>query len=496
MHSTLLLVVLGALSFIVEAAPLTRRHNLITLPLTCIHQARDNIHPEILLQQHMNRGHRRLAQIARCKVPTDEELGNKLRKRMRMIADGPSPVAKRYNSYTPSIVPPHISLDLHEEGDEGKERIDESDSNTNASSGNPGFSEAEIKQLLENGVTEGNTPTANDSLALDILGNDVGYTATFEIGNPPRPFRLLMDSGSADMWIPIDGCVSEDGLGSCGNRTFISEDKSSTFNLTNEAWNITYGSGRVSGFKVSDDVNIAGLTLTGHRFGVANNESSNFSGDSAKFDGLVGLALSSISNQDVLTPVEALAKEGLIDEAITSYKISRLFDGLNDGEITFGGLDESKFDTTSLVTIDNLSDGFWIAPLDAVTVDGADLGISSRSVILDTGTTLLIVPVNDANAIHKAIEGAGPDGHGGFVLPCNTNASLALTFGGTAFSIASPDLAFAPIDLNDPTGLCHSGIAGNNRIAHNKWLAGDTFLKSVYFSTNVNKNQLSLAKLT
>ncbi|KAF8920191.1 aspartic peptidase domain-containing protein [Mucidula mucida] len=405
MHSTLLLAALGALFYIVEAAPLTRRHNLITLPLTRIHQAR-------LLQQHMNRGHRRLAQIARCKVPTDEELGNKLRKRMLMIAEGTSP------------------------------------SDTNDSTGNPGFSEAEIEQLFENGVIEGNTPTANDSLALDILGNDVGYTASFEIGNPPRPFRLLMDSGSADMWIPIDGCMSEDGLGSCGNRTFISEDKSSTFNLTDEAWDITYGSGRVSGFKVSDD-----------------------------FDGLVGLALSNISNQGVLTP------------------ISRLFDGLNDGEITFGGLDESKFDTTSLVTIDNLSDGFWVAPLDAVTVDGSDLGISNRSVILDTGTTLLIVPVNDANAIHKGIEGAGSDGNGGFVLPCNTNASLALTFGGIAFNIASPDLAFVPIDINDPTGLCLSGIAGSDGIADGQWLAGDTFLKSVYFSTNVNKNQISLAKL-
>ncbi len=48
MHSTLLLAALGALFYIVEAAPLTRRHNLITLPLTRIHQARDDIHPEIV----------------------------------------------------------------------------------------------------------------------------------------------------------------------------------------------------------------------------------------------------------------------------------------------------------------------------------------------------------------------------------------------------------------------------------------------------------------
>ncbi len=138
------------------------------------------------------------------------------------------------------------------------------------------------------------------------------------------------------------------------------------------------------------------------------------------------------------------------------------------------------------MTIDNLSDGFWVAPLDAVTVDGSDLGISNRSVILDTGTTLLIVPVNDANAIHKGIEGAGSDGNGGFVLPCNTNASLALTFGGTAFNIASPDLAFVPIDINDPTGLCLSGIAGSDGIADGQWLVSFIVVHEAPFLTGFN----------
>jgi hypothetical protein len=41
-----------------------------------------------------------------------------------------------------------------------------------------------------------------------------------------------------------------------------------------------------------------------------------------------------------LTPIEALKAGGLIREAITSYKISRAADEANDGQITFGGLDE------------------------------------------------------------------------------------------------------------------------------------------------------------
>ena len=65
------------------------------------------------------------------------------------------------------------------------------------------------------------------------------------------------------------------------------------------------------------------------------------------------------------TPVEALASAGLIDEAITSYKISRLADDKNDGEITFGGLDDTKFDPSTLVTFDNAAtNGFWEGAMD------------------------------------------------------------------------------------------------------------------------------------
>ena len=70
-----------------------------------------------------------------------------------------------------------------------------------------------------------------------------------------------------------------------------------------------------------------------HTFGVAYGESQEFSSNHIKFDGIMGLARSSPSGQRVPTPVESLVKQGLISQAITSYKISRV----SDGEITFGG---------------------------------------------------------------------------------------------------------------------------------------------------------------
>jgi hypothetical protein len=128
---------------------------------------------------------------------------------------------------------------------------------------------------------------------------------------------------------------------------------SSSFVDTKKPFSVTYGTGSVSGDIITDNINIAGLQLNQHTFGVATTESVDFSAGFTPFDGLMGLAQSvsqvllvpsvpdlimnqTISSQQVLTPIEALAKQGTVEAAVIGYKISRLADNKNDGEITFG----------------------------------------------------------------------------------------------------------------------------------------------------------------
>lgn len=133
--------------------------------------------------------------------------------------------------------------------------------------------------------------------------------------------------------------------------------------------------------------------------------------------------------------------------------------------------------------------------MDAVTVDGQDAGLQGRTAILDTGTTLIVAPPDDVAAVHSLIEGAQDVGQGTFTIPCTTNASVALTFGNTSFAIDPRDIAFQPVDPNDPTGDCISGISAGQIGGATEWLVGDVFLKNAYFSTDVTKNTVSLAKL-
>jgi len=509
---TVLLASLAALlsfsDIVVDAAPVKRNAGMVSLPLKRV-EARSGVHPQVMYQQHINRGHRRFARMAGFPEPSASELESNLVR--RIVSAGEAELAKRYNrgGINPNskrfdragLEKLSSFKDLEEV--EGADTLiaalnvtadaDEDNVNNAAVNAPPIGDGSGATDPNAPNLTVAKKPSAPNSLGLDIEANDVGYLATVQIGSPPRDFSILMDSGSADLWVGAEDCQSEEG-GGCGNHQFLGPESSTSFEVSNTDFQITYGTGAVSGKIVRDNINVAGLKLNAHVFGAASVESREFTGG-VSFDGLMGLAQSTLSNQNVLTPVEALAQDGLIRDAITSYKISRLEDGKNDGVITFGGLDTSKFDAKTLVTVNNVNQlGFWEADMPEISVDGKNAGLQGRTAILDTGTTLVIAPRDDAEAVHALVPGSKSDGQGGFTVPCNTKAQIALQFGNRRFTIDPRDLAFAPLS-DDPAGDCLSGISSGQVGDANAWLVGDVFLKSAYFSHDVTKNSISLAKL-
>lgn len=148
--------------------------------------------------------------------------------------------------------------------------------------------------------------------------------------------------------------------------------------------------------------------------------------------------------------------------------------------MTFGGLDPAKFQANTLTTFANVNKkGFWEGDMAAVTVNGQDTGLQGRTAILDTGTTLVIAPAQDAATVHSLIQGAQPDGQGGFTVPCTLNDSVALTFGGKSFAIDPRDIAQTPVDPANPTGDCTSGISSGNIGGATEWLVSVTQILSL-----------------
>lgn len=107
----------------------------------------------------------------------------------------------------------------------------------------------------------------------------------------------------------------------------------------------------------------------------------------------MGLAKSALSNQGVLTPIEALAKAGLISKAQMGFHLGRVADGDNNGQATFGGVDQTKFQG-QLTLINNVNkQGFWEGSMDDVTIDGKSANIKGRTAILDTGASTTSIPL-------------------------------------------------------------------------------------------------------
>jgi hypothetical protein len=91
----------------------------------------------------------------------------------------------------------------------------------------------------------------------------------------------------------------------------------------------------------------------------------------------------------------------------------------------------------------------------------------------------MLIPQHDAFLIHQNIPGAQSDGQGGFVVPCTTNASVALTYGGQLFTINPQDLVREAVSDNE--GFCVSGIGTDPQISTRLlWLVSVTSLFLAY----------------
>jgi len=94
---------------------------------------------------------------------------------------------------------------------------------------------------------------------------------------------------------------------------------------------------------------------------------------------------------------------------------------------------------------------------------------------LDSGTSYMLVPPTDADAIHAVIPGSKKNGEV-YTVPCNTNTPLTLTFGGQAYTILPVDYIGAP----GTDGTCTSNVVARTTFSATQWLVGDVFLKNVY----------------
>ncbi|KLO09318.1 aspartic peptidase A1 [Schizopora paradoxa] len=235
---------------------------------------------------------------------------------------------------------------------------------------------------------------ALDNVAVE--NQALAYLANVYIGNPMTTYTVLVDTGSSNTWVGADEAFKT---------------SSSSVKTSNKV-SVVYGSGSFSGAEYTDTFTLGGgLSVKAQSFGAAS-KSQGFSG----IDGVLGLGPTDLTlnslNPDSDSTIPTITDNLFSQKIISSHEFAISFEptnlaNANTGELTFGGIDNSKFTgpiTYAPLTTTSPSSEYW--GIDGSIRYGGSTSILSKTAgIIDSGTTLIYLASDAFRKYQKATGG-------------------------------------------------------------------------------------------
>ncbi|WAQ82343.1 hypothetical protein PtA15_2A660 [Puccinia triticina] len=148
-------------------------------------------------------------------------------------------------------------------------------------------------------------------------------------------------------------------------------------------------------------------------------------------------------SQSKATPFFTALTKASGQQGVMGSRFSRKSDV--GSEITIGGVNPAAFvgpfTTLNVMAMEGQPPAFWDVSLDGAIVNGQRLKLSSAIATIDTGTSVIGVPQDDARAIYASVPGALPSGGGQYTFPCASMPFVSMVFGGRRFDINPADMS-------------------------------------------------------
>ncbi|KAI6108840.1 aspartic peptidase domain-containing protein, partial [Pisolithus croceorrhizus] len=341
----------------------------------------------------------------------------------------------------------------------------------------------------------GSTPKKR-SEGSNLLTNqdaDSSFYGSLAIGTPPVSFDVILDTGSADLWVADVSCTV-----GCSRIAVFDATSSSTFKNLSEPFD---------GSLAQDVVQMAGFSVPNQVFGAVDEVSNGLL--TSPVSGLLGLGWQAIASSGSTPFWETLASSGTWTDpchVVPAYSVRTCFINATNvqanepgGTFTMGFVNSSLY--TGSIDYQSLAStpSFWLLSLSSMTVQGNNVALptgSSAYAAIDTGTTLVGGPSSAIQNIFAQIPGSQPgtgSWAGYYSYPCSTEVNVAISFGGPSWSVSPADFRLTQISSSDCIGAFFELSSGSGAPS---WVVGDTFLKNVYSVFRYNPAAVGFAQLS
>jgi len=323
---------------------------------------------------------------------------------------------------------------------------------------------------------------------------DAQYYGPITLGTPPQNFSVVFDTGSSNLWVPSSKCPISNIA--CRTHRRYNDGKSSTYVANGTDFSIQYGSGAVSGFISQDTLGMGGLNVVKQQFGEALHEPG-ITFVAAKFDGILGMAFVTIS-VDHVTPVwYNILSQKLVSQPIFSFWLSQTQSQNMGGELTLGGVDTKRY-TGSINYAPLTSETYWEFMVSDFQLHGQSLKWCSGSgckAICDSGTSLIVGPSKEVDALNKQLGAKVINGEGIF-----TSCSVVNTLPNITVVINSVNYVLTPKDYvlevtSEGQTECLSGFMGMDLGSLGPlYILGDVFIATYTAVFDFQNERVGFAK--
>jgi len=331
-----------------------------------------------------------------------------------------------------------------------------------------------------------------NGMIADVKGNhpvpisnfmNAQYFSEITIGSPPQTFKVVLDTGSSNLWVPSVEC----GSIACYLHSKYDSSSSSTYKKNGTKFEIQYGSGSLSGFVSQDTMTIGDITIKGQDFAEATSEPG-LAFAFGRFDGILGLGYDRISVNGIVPPFYKMLEQKLIDEPVFAFYLA---DDKGESEVTFGGVNSDSY-KGKITTIPLRRKAYWEVDFNAIAYGDDAAELENTGVILDTGTSLIALPSQLAEMLNAQI-GAKKNYAGQYAIDCSKRDSLK----DVTFNLAGYNFTLGPYDyILEVSGSCISTFMGMDFPEPTGPLAilGDAFLRRYYSIYDLGANTVGLAE--